>query len=138
MCVGACLHMLEPISPSSLLSLPPLVQMSLHLFCKCLSVCTMCECMRVFPFTRPAFCSLCFYVSICVLKVLLVDCASVVQRLCRLQHCASQQRRTSSSEGRRLGRVSIRGHTSNGAEKKKKYIYISRPFESQRSDPLTP
>lgn len=70
-CVCECVHMLVPISPSSLLSPSPHIQMSLHLSCKCLPVCVICEsncgffaCIRVRAHLVFVLC-VCLHVRLC-------------------------------------------------------------------------
>lgn len=86
-CVWGCVHMLVPISPSSLLSLSSHIQMSRHLSCKCLPVCVISDCTCVF-FTCIRLCAR-LLLSLCVRIYVLVYLYWVYYRLIvRATHCA--------------------------------------------------
>ena len=92
-CMCARLHMLVPISPSSPLSPSPHIQMSLHLSCKCLPVCMICECMCVFfAISQHPLFILCINLHVCLLQLECVSivCMCVTRSWCRLPSPCSQ------------------------------------------------
>lgn len=129
-----CVYVCVCISPSSLLSLSPHIQMSLHLSCKCLFGCDkcMCVCMCLHALFFSFYCVLVllFILVLCKWSTWALLCACGTR--CGPASLLSQRCLNRSSESRRLALVSISGRSSKSGKRK-----TTRACQSRTNSPLT-